>query len=246
MAKKSAASKGYRKSVKKKPFLTKKEIIALIAIVVAIIAAVVLFNVFYGKGYLKLTDVQPDDLVSMVGRDMQNRYVKVADAGQLDGFTRTDPNRETSAMGDFYYRPDEPIDSIDYISLGATYIDAAEYADATIAALPVYAASETLAVTERFDVTVQGCDAYVFGYTDNYYLPSEDESDETDEGETPESNHFYQTISMYVRVSEGRTVMFHINRTGEDDSFYLSDDAIVDYVIGYADQVFTVYEDPKA
>ena len=250
MAKKSAASKGYRKSVKKKPFLTKKEIIALIAIVVAIIAAVVLFNVFYGRGYLKLKDVQPDDVVSMVARDMKNRYVKVADAGQLEGFTRSDPSRETSALGDFYYRPDEPTDNIDYISLSGTYLDAAELTDNSIATLPAYSASDSLVITERNDVTLQGHDAYIFGYTNDYYQApqdgSEDAAEDTAEDGTPASNRFYQTLSMYVNAGAGRTVCLHISRTGDDDSFYLPDDEIVDYVLGYADKIFTVYEEPES
>ena len=244
MAKKSAASKGYRKTVKKKPFLTKKEIIALVAIVAAIIAAVVLFNIFYGSSYLKLKDVQPDDVVSIVGRDMRTRYVKVAEAGQLDGFTRTDPNRETSAQGDFIYQPDEPTDSIDYISLGGSYLNAAELADSNISTLPIYSSSDSMVITERMDVTLQGHDAYIFGYTNNYYEAPEGEAET--EGETPESNHFYQTLSMYVNAGEGRTVCFHISRTGEDDSFYLPDDEIVDYVTGYADGMFTVYGEAES
>ena len=40
MAKKSAKSKGYRKTVKKKPFLTKKEILELVVIVAVIVVGV--------------------------------------------------------------------------------------------------------------------------------------------------------------------------------------------------------------
>ena len=50
MAKKSAKSKGYRKTVTKKPYLSTKEIIWTCAIVVALILIVVLFNVFYDDG----------------------------------------------------------------------------------------------------------------------------------------------------------------------------------------------------
>ena len=55
-AKTSARSKGYRKTVQKKPFLTKKEIIALVAIVVAIALAVILFNLLYDDGSLDVVD----------------------------------------------------------------------------------------------------------------------------------------------------------------------------------------------
>ena len=55
-AKTSARSKGYRKTVQKKPFLTKKEIIALVAIVAVIALAILLFNLLYDDGSLDVVD----------------------------------------------------------------------------------------------------------------------------------------------------------------------------------------------
>ena len=57
MAKKtSAKSQGYRKTVQKKPYLTKKEIIITVSIIAALILAFVLFNIFYDDGSLKVKD----------------------------------------------------------------------------------------------------------------------------------------------------------------------------------------------
>lgn len=239
MAKKSAASKGYRKTVKKKPFLTKKEIILLVAIIVAIIAAVVLFNLFFGSGYLKAEDLQENDVASVVNSDLRSRYVKVAEAHDLDGFTRTDPDRKVNATSSFSYTPDEDTDNISLITVGGTYFDAAQYVDSSIR-------SASGVSTQRYDITAQGCDAYAFGYTYDYYLPAEGEkAEDSGDGEAPESNVFCQNLNLFVQVEPGRTVTFHIYRTGEDDSFYLPDDEIVDYILGYANQAFTVYVEPE-
>ena len=243
MAKKSATSKGYRRSIKKKPFLTTKEIIALVAIIAAIIAAVVLFNVFFGEGYLKASDVQENDVVSIAGSDKKTLYVKVAEAGELEGFTRDNPYRDINVASNFVFTPDEPTDSIASITLGGSFLDAAELSETNSASVQGMTANGSLVATERYNVTVQGHDAYVYGYTNNFYQAPEDGEDA---GETPESNVFNQTLNLYVNVGAGRTVTFHIYRSGEDESFYLPDGEIVDYVLGYANNAFTVYEEPEA
>ena len=245
MAKKSATSKGYRKSIKKKPFLTTKEIIALVVIVVAIIAAVVLFNVFFGSGYLKASDVKENDVVSIVGSDMKTRYVKVAEAGEIEGFTRDNPYRDINVASNFVFTPDDSDGHIASISLGGSFLAAADLADSNSTQVQGMSTNGSLVATQRYDVTVQGHDAYVYGYTNNFYQPTED-AEETGSDETPESNVFNQTINLYVDVGEGYTVTFHIYCTGEDDSYYLLDDEIVDYVLGYANQAVTVYEGSQA
>ena len=236
MAKKSAASKGFRKTAKKKPFLTKNDIIITAVIVAAIIVAVILFNVFYGAGYLKLADVKTDDVVSIAAQKMTDRYVKVAEAGQLDGFTRTDPTRETSARGSFLYMPDEPVDSISYITLDGSFLNATELADTNIAQLPAYSMNGTLVMSGRSDVRFQDHDACVINYTNSY-------ADQDEEGNDIEGSDIYtQNIGLYVSTASGYTVCFHINFTGEDDSFYMSEEECVDYILDLAGKLFTVYD----
>ena len=244
MAKKSAASKGYRRTIKKKPFLTKNEIIILIAIVAAIIAGVVLFNLFYGIGYLKAGDLQPNDVVCAVSSDMRDRYVKIAEANDLDGFTRSDPDRSQNSLGTFNYFPDEPTDNISYISLGGSYLNAAELADSSMNTLQSFNTNGSLVLSERRDVTVQGHEAYIFTYTTNYYDETKDETAETEttEAETPESNVFNQDISLYVSVDTDRTVCVHAFFAGDDDSYYLTEDETESYILDLADKLFTVYE----
>ena len=88
-AKTSARSKGYRKTVQKKPFLTKKEIIALVAIVAAIALAVILFNLLYDDGSLDVVDgvVQTENLEnSLIATDVaggETKYFKVGEVGEI-------------------------------------------------------------------------------------------------------------------------------------------------------------------
>ena len=250
MAKKSAASKGYRKTIKKKPFLTKNEIIILVVIVVAIIAGVVLFNQFYTDGYLKAGDVKPNDVVSTVStkvgnsyKKVANRYQKVADANELEGFTRTNEYRDINPASDFTYTPDEPIDNISSLVLGGSYLNADELTDNNISMLESFNSSDSFVISERTEVTVQGHEAYVFNYTSNYYQAPDGEA--ASDEETPESNVFYQNISLYVNADDNRSVCFRVLLTGEDDSYYMTDEEAVDYILGYADRAFIVYELPE-
>ena len=267
MAKKSAASKGYRKTVKKKPFLTKKEIIELIVIVAVIALAVILFNLFYDDGYLRSSDVQPGDVVSYVSREVDNRYVKVAEANDLTGFTRTEPDMSTNGRVVYTYIPDEETDNISTISLSGSYLPASEQAANSEASMRQFG-TDSLEFTPQQETTIQGHDAYVYSYTFDYYseelaaqedeagdfaegeeapaedteAPAEDaeETAEGEEGAEPASNSYNQTVGCYVDVGD-YTICFHIYRTGSDDSFYLPEDEIMDYLLPYTD-AFTVYE----
>ena len=98
MAKKNAKSKGYRKTIKKKPFLTKKEIIELIVILAVILLGVVLFNIFYDDGFVKAHDLQANDIVSFASTDLRDRYKKVAVANELEGFTKEERGKMTELL----------------------------------------------------------------------------------------------------------------------------------------------------
>lgn len=246
MAKKSAKQKGYRKTEKKKPFLTKKEIIELVVIVAVIVIGIVLFNLFYDDGYLRTSDAQPGDVTSYVSEDVRNRYVKIAEVNDLPGFTRNDPDMSENARVIYTYTPDEETDSIGYISVSGSFIPADKIINTSRNQMESLG-SDTLVFTEQQETTVQGHDAYIYSYTQDYY--SAEEAGETEESaeeesadgeEEHESNVYNQAISCYVGVGD-YTVCLYIYRTGEDDSFYLPEDQIVDYALKYTD-AFTVYE----
>ena len=166
MAKKSAANKGYRKTEKKKPFLTKKEIIELIIIVAVIALAIVLFNLFYDDGFIGAKDVQSGDIVSYGSAKIKNRYFKVGEANELDGFTLTENRSENSGLINYTYTPDQETDHINNITLAGSHVDAETLTDSIIA----YNSSiDSIETSEKIATTIQDHDAFVFGYTYDYY-----------------------------------------------------------------------------
>ena len=121
-AKTSARSKGYRKTVQKKPFLTKKEIIALVAIVAAIALAILLFNLLYDDGSLDVVDgvVQTENFDnSVIVQDHigdETKYFKVAEIGELEGYTRErEENSADANRATFVFTPEDETSPIDYI-----------------------------------------------------------------------------------------------------------------------------------
>ena len=93
MAKKSARSKGYRKvRNEKQPYLSKKEIIALVAIVAAIALVVFLINNFYDDGSLKLRggviQAQGENSITYnAGNEKNPKYFKVGEVHEIEGYT---------------------------------------------------------------------------------------------------------------------------------------------------------------
>ena len=121
-AKTSARSKGYRKTVQKKPFLTKKEIIALVAIVAVIALAILLFNLLYDDGSLDVVDgvVQTENFDnSVIVQDHigdETKYFKVAEIGELEGYTRErEENSADANRATFVFTPEDETSPIDYI-----------------------------------------------------------------------------------------------------------------------------------
>lgn len=123
-AKTSARSKGYRKVEQKKPFLSKKELIWLAAIVAAIVLAVVLFNVFYDDGSLKtsggkvIAENLENSIVINAGKGDAPKYFKVGEVGQIEGYTRERAENSTDAnIATFKFLPAAGDGQLDYISV---------------------------------------------------------------------------------------------------------------------------------
>ena len=153
MAKKSAKSKGFRKQTAKKPYLSKKEIIALCAIIaVLIVGAILLFR--YDDGALKLQDgavvADGDNWLIVNGAASARsraRYFKLGEAGEIDGYTRElangiadDPN-----VPRYAFTPEAEDADIDRIEMTATHATAdtmAKYASAALAATDGFEVSE--------------------------------------------------------------------------------------------------------
>lgn len=138
-AKTSARSKGYRKTVQKKPFLTRKEIIALVAIVAAIALAILLFNLLYDDGSLDVVDgvVQTENFDnSVIAQDHigdETKYFKVAEVGELEGYTRErEENSANANLATFVYTPEDETSPIDYIRISSGSYPPAELIERSV------------------------------------------------------------------------------------------------------------------
>lgn len=177
MAKKSsAASKGYRKTVKKKPFLTKKEIIALIVIVAVIILAVVLFNLLYNP-FISAKDVKDDDIITFASANTKNRYVRLGTVTDLDGYTRESTNTVESPVGRNTYTPVDENDPLEYFSVSATVVTPQSMMDYMASFYEPYKDSSGAII----ETEVNGHPAYICSYTMSEYVEEETAEEATDE-----------------------------------------------------------------
>ena len=264
MAKKSAMSKGYRKTVKKKPFLTKKEIIELVVILAVILLGVVLFNIFYDDGFIKEKDVQTGDVVSYASSNLRDRYMKLAEIRELEGFTLADRGEDDTVISAYTFNSNDNQNNIESISVNGSFVSAQSLVDTTMAYMS--GLTEDSNVTAVQETTIQGYDALVFAYTygeydENYGVetteetPAEETADVAEEEpaeetaeaaeeepaeetaetaeEEPADNKFTQAISTYIAVDDSHSLCFHIYRKGGDESFYLAEDELVDFIQPY-------------
>lgn len=120
-AKTSARSKGYRKTEKKRPFLTKKEIIYLVIIVAAIALALILGFLLYDDGSLDVVDgvVQTENLDSSLivnaGSKDEPKYFKIGEVGELEGYTRERTDGLGTTYASFYYYPEDEASDVEYL-----------------------------------------------------------------------------------------------------------------------------------
>ena len=273
MAKKTAAQKGYRKTTKKKPFLTKKELIALIIILVVVIGGFILIQNL-PDGFIGEKDIQPGDVIAYAANNNKTRFLKLADANELEGFTRVNSAEGVASLPTYTYTPDDENSNITSVTLTGSAVEAGQLSDSILAYFTN--ADSTSHSTEKMPATVQGHDAYVFAYSYAYYdenkaaeapaeeeaveetveeaaeapaeeaaeAPAEEAVEEAAEEAAEEPNTYVQSMTMNVDIDGTHTVALHIYLNGDDDSFFIPDEEILDYVMPYA-EAFTIVE-PKA
>ena len=242
--KKSAMQKGYRKQVKARPFLTKKEIYTLIGIVIAVILAVVLFNLFYDDGFMGVKDIKENDLVTYASSEIRNRYKKVAEVGEKEGFVRTSTANETSPIGTFMFTPESEEGNMESFTIGASFVNASSLTESFMA----YVGDIGVEVMEPVETTINGRPAYVFAYEASYYSAENDpNAAETAEASADadiaiaenEPNTFEQHLSAYIAYDDTHTVSMHLNYSGEDESYYMPHEEVEATIQQYTD-VFTM------
>ncbi len=243
MAKKSAMSKGYRKTQQKKPFLTKKEIIALIIIVAAVVAAFIVINNL-PDGFIGDKAVQEGDILSYGTTKLRDRYLKLGTINELDGFTRTDNKAETTAMVSYSFAPNDENSPISSISVSGSPIEAATLVQSSVQQMPAYGYT----TGEIHEADVQDYKAYVYSSTISYYQePEQAEEPATEESaaeeapaeEAPAPNVFSQDITVYVDCENDHTLAMHITLKGSDESVFIAEENLVDYAMPFT-EAFTL------
>ncbi|MBQ2709204.1 MAG: hypothetical protein IJF67_13135, partial [Clostridia bacterium] len=162
MGKKSAKSKGYRKTYAKKPYLTRNEIIAAVAIVVVVFLAILLFALLYSDGSLKVKNgvVQvngENNLIANAGSTTEPRYFKVGQTSEVEGYTMTSEPLSTDANIAVYTYTADGEAVVDEAGMGAYAFDAKLYMESLQAA---YAESESFECSELLTTEVDGHAVY--------------------------------------------------------------------------------------
>ena len=248
MAKKSAKSKGYRKTPEKKPYLTKRDIKLLCAFVAIIVIVVVAFAL-YDDGALKVEDgaivgMEDNWLVANGGTSQRPRYYKLGEAGELSGYSMDSSfASDASLIRDIYYYPEAEDNPVDYVSMGASQVKAAELAETVSTTL---SGIEGCEVSEVRTGESNGLGYTYYGYTLQYTStdPSEAEDDaaaeatavpdgeadtsgEAADAADAEPNRFSQAVNGYIEADRDSCIIIHaVNEVDSPDDYLPEDDLI--------------------
>lgn len=237
MAKKSAKSKGYRRTIEKKPYLTKKDIIILCVLLAAVaIGAILLFS--YDDGALKtqdgrIVDAQENWLIVNGAANGGRRYFKLGALNDVDGYALTnEPGQSDENLMSHIYRPDEEgaVQSSSVTCAAAKPDRAAAYFQSLFSALDT---------TEVAQGTVGGVDCSYFSYHTSYYQADESgepagESEAAGEGaaeaQEPEPNRFDQAMHVYFPASHDYSIGIGVQASVDSKDAWLTDEQLLDIV----------------
>lgn len=224
MAKKSAKSKGYRKQSAKKPYLSKRDIALLCALVVAIaVGAFFLFR--YDDGALKVKDgavvTGGDNWVVANGSNTRGaaRYYKLGEVGELEGYTReAKPMESDPNLTEFVYANDDAEAAVKSVTVTTSH--AAAKAMAAYAATMIDGADGA----EVGDVQTEE----LGGATVSYFLygaspveksgdaEEEDEAaEEAEEAEGSEEMEYQRAVRAYLDADHGCCVVLRCEGGGD-------------------------------
>lgn len=247
MSKKSAKSKGYRSFKKEKPFLTKKEIYALIVIAAVVIIGFIVF-LCYDDGALKIKDgalegVESNWIVTNTGTTTSPRYFKLAEAGEVEGYSMqpylsyADYN-----LRDVYYYPTDENNPVDYISISTTGIKNSSVAELgktvtdALKTMPEYTVTAELTEATAGDIPY----SYYSFTTEAYVAPAEEDvvtteavdsatadaaaaEDAASEAVENEPNTFGQSLNAYVETAHDSCLLIHVINETESTEEFLPD-----------------------
>ena len=190
MAKKSAKSKGYRKQVEKKPYLSRRDIVIL-CVILAIVAvgAILLFT--YDDGALKVKDGKIVDAgenwLIVNGNARGRRYFKLGEIGDIDGYTRENrPFVSDENLNQFVFTPEGESAILD-ISVSASAYDPARLAEGN---MKMVSSVKDTRVSDIATAAAGDSEYTWYSYSREYYAAEGDTAaepaEETPAGETAE------------------------------------------------------------
>lgn len=234
MAKKSAKSKGYRKQVAKKPYLSRKEIatVCVIAAVLAV-AAFILFR--YDDGALKVQDgavvTEGDNWLIANGSNVRGgaRYFKLGEIGEIDGYTREKGALTGDAnIPEYSFAPEAEDGGSATVTVTCGHGSAeamAKYTHSTLEGIDITTAGD-IQSAELASQSVRWY-SYVTDYTAQNAAGDEAESDGSEESADREQGDRYtRSVAGYIDASHECCVIVNVVSRGDTDDDCLPDDAL--------------------
>lgn len=182
MAKKSAKSKGYRKTAAKKPYLNKRDIIILCALLAVVaVGAILLFS--YDDGGLKtrggkIVDAGENWLIVNGAVGNGTRYYKLAEVGELADYTlESEPMPTDENLRLFRYTPEDPSGAVRSITVAGNAASAERQVQYYASLLSEFSPTDPATDTAG-DLTYT-----YFTYSNAALLDSDESAATDDEGE---------------------------------------------------------------
>lgn len=231
MAKKSAASKGYRKQATKKPYLSKRDI-TIVCIIVALVAVGAFFLFRYDDGALKVQDgavvTEGDNWLIANGSNVQGgtRYYKLGEIGEIDGYAREKGALSTDAnIPEYSFTPaSEGGDITVTVTCGHGSAEAmAKYARATVESLGISTAGEIQAGQ------LGGQDVQYYSYATDYTRQeAAGEGEAKDGAEGDAASRYSRSMAGYIDASHDCCVILNVVSSGDTDDDCLPDEALAE------------------
>ena len=257
MAKKSAKSKGYRRSVEKKPYLSRKDIIILcVVLAVLAVGAILLFT--YDDGALKVKDgkiVDPGENWLIVNGNTKGgrRYFKLGEVGDIPGYTMArEPFMSDDNLTQFNYTPEAEDSAVTGITISASAYDPARLSEGNAR---MVAGVKGSAVSDVATDRAGDVEYTYYTYTREYYAAEEsaeetaedaseaaDATEESAESEVPAEetagteesaeapNHFDQAMNAYVPAPRNGSFVISVTAQADSAEGYLTEDQLKEAV----------------
>ncbi len=217
MSKKSAVSKGYRKTKKPTPFITKRDLKALAIIIAIILVGVIAFNLFYDDGFIAPKEIQSGDIISRANTSVKDRYMRVATINELDGYTMEASTSPETPTGGYLFKPVEE-GALKSLRVSGAIWDAASMSRTVLPSVQSLGADE---ISEAIETTINGSPAFICSAKFNEFNGDE------------EDVNSLQYIYCYVTVDE-YSVSMTATIAGADPSVFIPDDQLTEYMGQFA------------